>query len=292
MLSPAEIDELVESFGTDVTVEDVPLLDELRYLLGEQPEPEVADPLEDLYDDLVPEVSTLDQRSTGLGEGERPTASIDDDGYAHVLVDEAQDLSPMQWRMLGRRGRQASWTIVGDAAQSSWPLPQEAATARADAIGTKPEHVFHLSTNYRNSAEIFELAADLARSAIPGADLPVAVRRTGVDPRIHPVEPPELTAYVRSVTASAMDSVDGTVGIVVPDGWRERVESWLGPRDAVRVSVLEPLDTKGLEFDAIVVVEPDLIVAASETGTRTLYVVLTRATQQLDIVGTSCRWRP
>jgi DNA polymerase III delta prime subunit len=292
MLSAAEIDELVESFGTDLTVEDVPLVDELRYLLGEEPEPEVADPLEDLYDDLVPEVSTLDQRFTGPGRGERPTASIDDDGYAHVLVDEAQDLSPMQWRMLGRRGRQASWTIVGDAAQSSWPLPQEAAAARADAIGTKPEHVFHLSTNYRNSAEIFELAADLARAAIPGADLPVAVRRTGVDPRIHPVEPPELAEYVHHVTASAMDRVDGTVGIVVPDGWRERVESWLGPRDAVRVPVLEPLDTKGLEFDAIVVVEPDLIVAASEAGTRTLYVVLTRATQQLDIVGTSSRWRP
>jgi DNA helicase IV len=292
MLSAAEIDELVESFGTDVTVEDVPLLDELRYLLGEQPEPEVTDPLEDLYDDLVPEVSTLDQRSGGNGPGERPTSSIDDDGYAHVLVDEAQDLSPMQWRMLGRRGRQASWTIVGDAAQSSWPLPQEAAAARADAIGAKPEHVFHLSTNYRNSAEIFGLAADLARAAIPGADLPVAVRHTGVEPRIHEVEPSELSGYVRDITGSAMDLVEGTVGIVVPDGWRERVESWLGPRDAVRVPVLEPLDTKGLEFDAIVVVEPDLIVAGSEAGTRTLYVVLTRATQQLDIVGTSSRWRP
>ncbi len=294
MLSPAEIDELVESFGRDdVTVEDVPLLDELRYLLGELPDPEPGDdPLADLYDDLVPEVATLDQRSAGAVRAERPTTSVDDDGYAHVLVDEAQDLSPMQWRMVGRRGRQASWTIVGDPAQSSWPLPQDAAAARADAIGSKPERVFRLSTNYRNSAEIFELAADLARAAIPGADLPAAVRRTGVHPRVHDVEPSGLMECVRDVTNAAMEMVDGTVGVVVPDGWREEVESVLGPRDAERVPVLEALDTKGLEFDAIVVVEPDRIAAESETGIRTLYVVLTRATQQLDIVGTSSRWRP
>jgi AAA domain len=292
LLSAAEVDELAESLGPDdVSVEDVPLLDELRYLLGEQPEPEPGDdPLDDLYDELVPEVSTLDQRATV--HRDRPTASVDDDGYAHVLVDEAQDLSPMQWRMLGRRGRHASWTIVGDAAQSSWPLPVEAGAARAEALGTKPENVFHLSTNYRNSAEIFELAADLARAAIPGADLPVAVRRTGVDPRLHEAEPPDLPGVVHEVTASAIERVDGTVGVVVPDGWRSRVESWIGARDGVRVPVLEALDTKGLEFDAIVVVEPDRIAAASQAGIRTLYVVLTRATQQLDIVGTSDRWRP
>jgi hypothetical protein len=292
LLASAEIDELVQSFGTDdLSVEDVPLLDELRYLLGEEPDPEPGDdPLEDLYDDLVPEVSTLDQRSARRTE--RPTSPVDEDGYAHVLVDEAQDLSPMQWRMLGRRGRQASWTIVGDAAQSSWPLPDEAASARREALATKPENVFHLSTNYRNSAEIFELAADLARAAIPGADLPVAVRRTGVGPRVHEVELADLAEVAREVTAAAIERVEGTVGVVVPDGWRLRVEGWIGPRDAVRVPVLEALDTKGLEFDAIVVVEPDRIASASEAGIRTLYVVLTRATQQLDIVGTSHRWRP
>jgi hypothetical protein len=294
LVSAEEIDELVESFGRgEPTVEDVPLLDELRYLLGELPEPDPGeDPLADLYDDLVPEVATLDQRSRGAGHGERPTTAVDDDGYAHVLVDESQDLSPMQWRMIGRRGRQASWTIVGDPAQSSWPLPQEAAAARAEALGAKPERVFRLSTNYRNSAEIFELAADLARASIPGADLPAAVRRTGVEPRLHDVEPAELHGSVRDLVAAAAERVEGTVGVVVPDGWRDDVTSVLGRRHADRVSVLEPLDTKGLEFDAIVVVEPDLIAASSAAGIRTLYVVLTRATQELDVVGTSSRWRP
>ncbi len=294
LLSPTEVDDLVESLGSgDLTVEDVPLVDELRYLLGEVPAPELGeDPLADLIDDEAPELSTRDQWFPGDRSTERPTGSIEDDGYAHVLVDEAQDLSPMQWRMLGRRGRHASWTIVGDAAQSSWQLPHEAAAARAEAMGAKPEHVFRLSTNYRNSAEIFALAADLARAAIPDADLPVAVRRTGVEPRIREAEHTELATAVREATSDVMNVVEGTVGVVVPDGWRDRVERWLGNRDVVRVPVLEALDTKGLEFDAVVVVEPDLIAAASEAGLRTLYVVLTRATQQLDVVGTSHRWRP
>lgn len=297
LLTPAEVDELVETLvADDFSVEDVPLLDELRYLLGEAPAPEAEhDPLDDLHDDLVPELSTMDQRRDGgvaRRSGERPTASIEDDGYAHVLVDEAQDLSPMQWRMLGRRGRFASWTIVGDPAQSSWPLPDEADSARADALRDKDKSTFRLSTNYRNSAEIFDLAADLARAEIPGADLPDAVRRTGVEPRLHTTEPPDLAEVVRDAVEVQLSLVDGTIGVVAPVGWRERVEEWLGARDQERIPVLEPLDSKGLEFDGIVVVEPDAIVAESPAGIRTLYVVLTRATRQLDVVGTSERWRP
>jgi hypothetical protein len=298
LLTSAEIDDLVESFGRDdYSVEDVPLLDELRYLLGEPPAPEAEhDPLDDLYDELVPELTTSDQRRIGEGipvrEGERPTTSIEDDTYAHLLVDEAQDLSPMQWRMLGRRGRYASWTIVGDPAQSSWGSPDEAAAARAYALRDKDESSFRLSTNYRNSAEIFDLAADVARVWIPGADLPDAVRRTGVEPRVHEVEPPYLGEVVRERVAEMQSLVDGTIGVVVPVGWTERVDGWLGERDRIRIPVLEALDTKGLEFDGIVVVEPDGIVDESPAGIRTLYVVLTRATQQLDVVGTSERWRP
>ncbi len=294
LLSAPEADDLVESFGGgDNTVEDVPLIDELRYLVGEAPAPEPDDdPLDDLYDDVVPELTTSDRPGSWSSVRSRPTGSIEDDGYAHLLVDEAQDLSPMQWRMLGRRGRHASWTIVGDPAQSSWPLPAEAAAARAEALADKSETVVRLSTNYRNSAEIFELAADLARAAIPGADLPTAVRRTGVEPRLRQVDRPVLAHTVREVTSELMEMVDGTVGVVVPSGWQHEVDRWLGERDDERVPVLEALDSKGLEFDAVVVVEPDLIAADSAAGTRVLYVVLTRATQQLEVVGTSERWRP
>ncbi len=295
ILSPAEIDDLVESLSANgFSVEDVPLLDELRYLVGEAPEPEAdEDPLADLYDETVPELSTVDDRWGAVPDrsGARPTASIEDDGYAHVLVDEAQDLTPMQWRMIGRRGRHASWTVVGDAAQSSWPLTQEAVSARDEALSGLEQRAFRLSTNYRNSREIYELAANLARTHIPAADLPNAVRETGVEPVVREVAAPDLADDVAAAVTRAAGQVDGTVGVVVPVGHRHEVEAWLGERDARRIPVLEALDTKGLEFDALVVVQPDKIVDEADVGVRTLYVVLTRATLRLEIVGTTHRWQ-
>ncbi|MGH3499387.1 MAG: UvrD-helicase domain-containing protein, partial [Nocardioidaceae bacterium] len=271
-------------------------------LLGEQPEPDETDDealaqVAELYDDSVPEVSTMDERRAGAHTGadrasQRPTSSIEDDSFAHVLVDEAQDLSPMQWRTVSRRGRHASWTIVGDAAQSSWPMPEEAAAAQAEALRGKDQSVFRLSTNYRNSREIFTMAAEFAGAEIPGADLPVAVRDTGVDPVVDEVAAPGLPTSVRSAVEEMGDEMQGTVGVVVPVGWRDQVERWVGERDRERLPVLEALDTKGLEFDGIVLVEPDRIVAEADTGAHTLYVVLTRATQRLHVLGATHHWRP
>jgi len=297
LLTLSEVDDLAESLGGELTVEDVPLVDELRYLLGDAPElpDDEDDPLDDLDDETVPEVSTHDERVAGspqaAGVG-RPTGSLEEDGYAHVLVDEAQDLSPMQWRMLGRRGMHASWTIVGDAAQSSWPHPTDAAAARAHALRGKSQNAFRLSTNYRNSREIFDFAAGYARAMIPDADQPVAVRETGVDPVVTDVERGGLPAAVAEAAAALAEELAGTVAIVVPTGWQDEVAGWLAPRDEERVPVLAALDTKGLEFDGIVVVEPDTIVSESPAGVRTLYVVLTRATQRLHVVGTTARWMP
>jgi DNA helicase IV len=228
-----------------------------------------------------------------------PTHSIDDDGYAHVLVDEAQDLSPMQWRMVGRRGRGATWTIVGDAAQSSWPDPAESAAARAAAIEGKDLHAFHLSTNYRNSSEIYEYAASYASRVGLDADLPTAVRSTGVSPREVPAGD-DLSATVRAELTSLLGEVAGTVAVVVPLVRRPEVSGWLASWDELakaaphvttpetagddRVVVLTGIDTKGLEFDGIVVVDPEAIEAESPTGRATLYVVLTRATQLLTLI--------
>ncbi len=298
LLSRREVDDLAETLGGEPTVEDVPLLDELRYLLGEpvlvaRDEDEEDDPLADLTDDTVPELSTGDDRTAGtVRRVERPIGSVDDDPYAHLLVDEAQDLSPMQWRMLARRGRYATWTLVGDPAQSSWPLPGEAATAREEALRGKDRSEFRLSTNYRNSREIFGLAESYARTAIPDADLPVAVRASGWDPAFSEVTAAALPMAVRDATRELATDLEGTVAVVVPSGWEHDVAGWLGERDAERVPVLSAIDTKGLEFDGLVLVEPDRIVAESPAGQRMLYVVLTRATQRLHVVGTSERWRP
>ncbi len=265
------------------SIEDVPLLDELRYLLGDVP-PERFD------EDAEPRQQMSFERDDAEQRRVRATTSTEDDSYAHVLVDEAQDLSPMQWRMLGRRGRYASWTVVGDPAQSAWPLPDEAEQARQEALAGKVEHAFRLSTNYRNSAEVFDLAARVAQVATRDPDLPDAVRRTGYEPehRVGGDVDAELVAAVREVAGS----VEGTVAVVAPVARHARVRALLADVTATdnRVRVLMPLDTKGLEFDGVVVLEPDEVVGESEAGWRTLYVVLTRATQRVVTVGATATW--
>ena len=288
----------------DLSVQDIPLLDELRYALGDLPE--TVDERDEELGINVSELLTAADREYATGPSWKPpTYRVEDDGYAHILIDEAQDLSPMQWRMVGRRGRTATWTIVGDPAQSSWPIAAEAAQARATALEGKPVHEFHLSTNYRNSAEIYAFAAAYAQRVGLNADLPTAVRRTGVEPSvIGPV--PDLEAATHAAVADVAANVAGTVGIVVPSARRSEVNGWLAswqdladdapsaaasaadrssaPSGSDRIVVLTGLDTKGLEFDAIVVVRPQEIEDEAPTGRATLYVVLTRATQFLTTI--------
>lgn len=293
-----------------LSVQDVPLLDELRYAIGDVPAR--TDDERDLDDsglleggvDVQELFTAADREFAPSGRAWAPPAHrIEDDPFAHVLIDEAQDLTPMQWRMVGRRGRTASWTIVGDPAQSSWPVPAEAAEARAAALEGKDVHEFHLSTNYRNSSEIYAHAAAYAERVGLDADLPTAVRSTGEEPQVREgIADAELESATRAAVAEIAGRVQGTVGIVVPVARRSEVNAWLagwtefaedaqGARAAIdssvtpsgddRVVVLTGLDTKGLEFDGIVVVRPQEIEDESATGRATLYVVLTRATQLL-----------
>jgi DNA helicase IV len=199
----------------------------------------------------------------------------------------------MQWRMVGRRGRNASWTVVGDPAQSSWPHPEEARRAREEALSGLALHSFRLSTNYRNSAEVYDFAATVARIAVPNPDLPDAVRRTGREPEHRLVPADTVGAAVHEAMAEMADSVEGTVAVVVPVAMRVSMEAQLSSTLAEyggRVSVLGGIDTKGLEFDGVLVVEPGQIVAESDSGWRTLYVVLTRAVQRMLTVGSDDAW--
>ncbi|MFL6022545.1 MAG: HelD family protein, partial [Marmoricola sp.] len=281
---------LTKSWGEDLAVEDIPLIDELRYLLGDPPlvGDEDEDPLGLADTSLVELTTAADREYGGRRSWSPPTNRVEDDGYAHVLIDEAQDLTPMQWRMVGRRGRTATWTIVGDPAQSSWPVPVEAERARGEALGSKDLHEFHLSTNYRNSSEIYAFAAAYAERVGLRADLPNAVRSTGIDPEERTVT--DLEDGTRTALADLITAVGGTVGIVVPVARHAEVTRWLAgwsdfadlsTGEDARVVVLTGLETKGLEFDGIVVVEPLEIERESSTGRATLYVVLTRATQRL-----------
>jgi DNA helicase IV len=202
--------------------------------------------------------------------------------YAHVLVDEAQDLSPMQWRMLGRRGRYASWTVVGDAAQSSWGDAAESAVAREEAFGTQPRRQFHMDTNYRNAREIFDYAAAMIRRTVPEADIPRAVRETGVEP-VDGMLGTDVYASVSAVVERLLEEVEGSVAVITPST-HASVLAPLGGNPGGRVTVTDPMSTKGLEYDATVVVDPDAIVAESPGGVRVLYVAMTRAAHRMTVL--------
>ena len=211
-----------------------------------------------------------------MGRVDRPSS------YAHVLVDEAQDLSPMQWRMLARRGRTASWTVVGDAAQASWGDLAEAGRARDDAFAGQPRRAFHMDTNYRNAREIFAYARDVILPLVPDADIPDAVRETGVDPLDRVVD--------GSVVAAAADAVDqllgeveGSIAVIPARRWQDRLAPLQDAGDG-RVQVIDPLSAKGLEWDATVVVDPQGIAEESPGGVRVLYVVLTRAAHRMHVL--------
>ncbi|MHA6512252.1 HelD family protein [Tessaracoccus sp. Z1128] len=306
-LTPAEREALVRSYawvgGSDEgpeivrgwSVADIALLDELIDVLGaapEDPEPEMDVFLEG---GDVPEVlSTAD-----LLRFER-VVDLDDDPqttYAHILVDEGQDVTPMQWRMLRRRGPQSSWTIVGDPAQSSYPHQEETARALADLVGRGPNRTFTLSTNYRSPSEVFALAARVITKVFPGAELPKAVRSTGVEPRLAHATSERLHEALREELLELAGQVSGTIGVICPPSLAQEVQRLVMQDVRLRefenrLIVVTALQAKGLEYDGVVVVAPDAIVAEAPGAERVLYVALTRATQRmvtLDL-GTS-RWQ-
>ena len=210
----------------------------------------------------------------------------DPEEYAHVLIDEAQDISPMQWRMLGRRGRWSSWTVVGDAAQASWPDAAEARQARDQAFGSQVRSLFHMDTNYRNAREIFDYAADVIRAEVPDADFPQAVRETGVRPITTPVTAEGIPTAVADAVEVLLSEVEGSVAVISPARWAPLLSS-LTSRigdSADRVSVVQPMSTKGLEYDATVIVDPAEITAESPGGIRVLYVALTRAAHRMTVL--------
>ncbi len=290
VLSNAECEVLSASYrdATDWTAADGALLDELVHLLGPVPmqeEPELAG-LPDLDSGVEEVFTTADLLSTVR---ESDPFELPHETYAHVLVDEAQDVSPMQWRMLRRRGASASWTIVGDPAQSSLTDTQEANRAIEEIIGTAPVRHFRLSTNYRSPSEVFNLAAKVVVADFPDADLPTAVRSTGHEPQLlmpadAAPENPMMPAAMINIVQSLLAEVDGTIGVICPPSTKDELATHLeraGLPGAERVVVITAQQAKGLEYDAVLVITPDDIVAESPGGVRALYVALTRPTQRL-----------
>ncbi|TDV39814.1 HelD family protein [Actinophytocola oryzae] len=280
-LNAHEVDLLVASWAdpnAGPTVADIALLDELRGLLG---------PLPKRHRRRVQQQAAAEHQEWS----ESPRRGEHYDEYAHIVIDEAQDLSPMQWRMVGRRGKYASWTVVGDPLQSSWPDEGEATSARTAALGARTQRrQFQLRTNYRNSAEIFELAAQVVTDVAMPGQLPHAVRSTGVKPSVRVVAPAELAEQLLVATRQLLDEMDGTVGVITSSSRVGQARRILAAIDHERLHVVDGLEAKGLEYDAVVLVEPTELVTESTTGPRTLYVALTRATQRLTVLTSDPAW--
>ena len=248
------------------TAGDLPLLDEARVLLG--------------------------PRRPGARRGGEIRC------YGHIVVDEAQDLTPIQLRMLARRSLSGSMTVAGDVAQATGHrAPSGWDEVTADLPSFRPPRVVELSVNYRTPAEVMDLASRVLAVTAPHLKPPLSVRSTGVPPAIVAVA---SGALAQRAAAVAMDEAakvgPGTVAVI-------SAPSLLGPlAEALEGAGLafahaeggEGLDSevtlipvgmvKGLEFDAVVVVEPARVVLESAQGLRALYVAITRATQRLTLV--------
>ncbi|MBO0731497.1 MAG: AAA family ATPase [Acidimicrobiaceae bacterium] len=239
--------------------EDIPLLDEARALLG---------PV-----------------------GRRTAGAIRT--YGHIVVDEAQDLSPMQLRMLARRSLSGSMTVVGDIAQATgpWAAPSwDGITAHLPA--TRSARRVELTVNYRTPSEVMELAARVLAAVSPETTSPVPIRDSGQQPRIIAAERPALAS---TVAQAVSPDEGGITAVIVPPSLLDEVAAGLtragmavgrAGEDALDtpVALLAVEDAKGLEFDTVIVVEPAAVAAESSQGLHALYVALTRATQRLTLV--------
>ena len=291
----------------DWTEADLALIDEADSLLGPS---EAARPrrnrvrrnrLDDAAFRTVSELGVggyltaaqLAERYGAGSPGGGPTPDGEPRTFGHVLVDEAQDLSAMQWRMLARRCPSGSMTIVGDFGQASRP---GAASGWDAVLALLPTHAgarnVELHVNYRTPTEIMEVAARVLAVAAPDIAPSDSVRATGVAPEFVRVGAadvvPEVAARARVIVGRR-----GTKVVIAPPAQHDAIVRALadigaasGSADALDapIAVLGPVEAKGLEFDQVIVVEPASLVGADQRGLRLLYVTLTRATQALQVV--------
>jgi DNA helicase IV len=213
--------------------------------------------------------------------------------FGHVLVDEAQDLTAMQWRMVGRRCPSGSMTLVGDFGQSSRPgALHDWDAVRAELPGDEPARVVTLSVNYRTPAEIMTLADRFVAAAAPGVSPARSVRSTGRPPQFLATD--DAAELLRVVADAAQNGKGegGSTAVIAPRDLHDDLVALLadlgavgGSADAIDapVTVVDASDAKGLEFDHVVVVEPSRLVTPDASGLRLLYTALTRATQTLTV---------
>ena len=238
------------------------------------------------------DAATLARRNSG-GATTGSESAIEPRTFGHVLVDEAQDLTSMQWRMLARRCPSGSMTLVGDPGQASRP---GALASWTDALAHLPQHnnarFVTLTINYRTPSEVMDVAARLLAVAAPMVEPSRSVRSTGEQPRFVMTAPDRVIEEATNHVRAALERT-GTLAVIAPSTMHAEIIQRLADvgasseaseaLDAV-VAVLEPAEAKGLEFDHVVVVEPAQLVTADRAGLRLLYVTITRTTKTLTVV--------
>jgi DNA helicase IV len=324
--------ELYRAVGHDWTPADVPLLDELAELLGvdesaalraaahvRRQAVEYAEGVleivagsrsldfeDDAEEEVLSAMDVVDASAFAERYAETDSRTSAERAaadrtwvFGHIIVDEAQELSPMAWRLLMRRAPSRSMTVVGDVAQTG----ELAGTTTWDQVFepyvAQRWRMTELTVNYRTPAEVMAVASDVLASIDPSLQPPRSVRSAGVEPWARRVAPGALAAeLIATVRREVADVGDGRLGVLVPGGREDELGRALVaavPDAAVgeqpdllnKVVLMTVRQAKGLEFDAVVVVEPDEIVAGSPRGLSDLYVAVTRATRRLGVLHTA-----
>lgn len=315
-LSAADRAELLRADTGEFSAADAPLLDELAELLGVDDSEErerarrrwraqvaeaqdaldiltgsASQDLEDLDNELDAEIlmaydlidaSQLAERQNVRTRQTTAERAAGDRTwtYGHVIVDEAQELSEMAWRMVMRRIPNRWITVVGDVAQTGDPAGTSSWRQMLEPYVAQRWKLTELTVNYRTPAEIMAVAADVLAAIDPEGSVPRSVRETGNPPRAHRVGADELLGTVKELVAG--ETGPGTTVVIAG----HQLVTELAPLAGESVRVLTVHEVKGLEFDAVYVVEPQHILDESPRGLNDLYVALTRATQRLAVVHT------
>ncbi len=310
---------------TQWTPADVPLLDEAAELLGQddraiRAEKERRRRLREAYAQGVLDIIGRDDEDdpevlmgADVIDAEALAARFEDDenltpaeraagdrtwAFGHVIVDEAQELSQMAWRMVMRRIPVKSMTIVGDVAQTGDLAGQPSWEDALGAYVGDRWRLAGLTINYRTPAEVMVVAADVLAAIDPALDAPQSVREAGVAPWRQQTSEDDLAeAVAKAAVTLAGQSGDGKLAVIVPPGRLDQLAQAVTtvlPETAVGadpdltspVVVLTVRQAKGLEFDSVLIAEPAEMLDASPRGLNDLYVALTRATQRVGVVHT------
>ena len=217
--------------------------------------------------------------------------------FGHVIVDEAQELSPMEWRMLMRRCQRRSMTLVGDLAQAGTDTGVRSWTELLDRYAPGRWRTAELSVNYRTPAEIMAVAGDVLTAIDPAATPPVSARSIGVFPWSRSVPADQFgRTLVEAIAAEQARIGDGRLAVIVPRSRHAELTALVSAAlpgiahgsdpDVLDAStaILEVEQSKGLEFDSVLLADPGAILRDSPRGASDLYVAVTRATKRLGVL--------